>query len=73
MADPKQTNSAAEEEDVPLEPEPGDMADAAAKQMPGKPPDLTVDPGKRYDELARQSGDRALAEAEEERRKKTKK
>lgn len=71
MAEPKRPklNGA---EDGPAEPEPGDMGDEAVKQMPGKPPDLTFDPGKRYDELARQSGDRAMAEAEEEQRKKKK-
>jgi hypothetical protein len=38
--------------------------------MPGKPPDLTVDPGARYDALARQAGDRALAEAARRKKKK---
>ncbi len=51
----------------------GDMADEAEKQMPGKPPNLAFDPGKRNDELARAAGDRALAEAEQKLRRKTKK
>lgn len=71
MADPKRPNPK-ETDDSPAESEPGDMADEAAKQMPGKPPDLTFDPGKRYDELARRSGDRAMADAEKEERRKKK-
>ena len=50
-------------------PDPGDIADVAQQQMPGKPPNLTFDPSKRYEELAREAGERALAEAA--RRKKT--
>ncbi len=70
MADPKQKSTA--DDDLPADAEPGDMADAAAKQMPGKPPNLTVDPGKRYDDLARRSGDRALAEEEKEQQREKK-
>ena len=51
----------------------GDMADEAEKQMPGKPPNLSFDPSKRTDELARGAGDRALAEAEEKLPRKKKK
>jgi hypothetical protein len=51
----------------------GDMADEAQKQMPGKPPNLIFDPGKRNEELARAAGDRALAEAAERLRRKKQK
>jgi hypothetical protein len=51
----------------------GDMADEAEKQMPGKPPNLSFDPSKRTDELARAAGDRAVAEAEEKLPRKKKK
>ena len=49
------------------------MADEAQKQMPGKPPNLTFDPSRRNEELARAAGDRAMAEAEEKLRRKAKK
>jgi hypothetical protein len=54
-------------------PKVGDMADEAAKQMPGKPPNLTFDPSRRNEELARAAGDRAMAEAAEKLRRKAKK
>ncbi len=66
MADPKEKPAT---DYVSADAEPGDVADEALKQMPGKPPNLTVDPGKRYDDLARQSGDRALAEEVKEQQR----
>ena len=46
-------------------PDPGDIADAAQIQMPGKPPNLAFDPSKRRKQPARIAGERALAEDEE--------
>ena len=51
----------------------GDMADEAAKQMPGKPPNLAFDPSKRTAALVRAAGDRAMAEAAKKPRRKKKK
>ena len=68
MGDQKKANDGADEA-----PTVGDMADEAQKQMPGKPPNLTFDPSRRNEELARAAGDRAMAEAEEKLRRKAKK
>ena len=45
-------------------PDPGDIADAAQIQMPGKPPNLAFDPSKRNKNPARDTGKRAPAEDE---------
>ena len=44
--------------------DPGDIADAAQIQMPGKPPNLAFDPSKRNKAPARTTGERARAEDE---------
>jgi len=50
--------------DEALPPDPGDIADAAQIQMPGKPPNLAFDPSKRNKARARTTGERARAEDE---------
>jgi hypothetical protein len=45
-------------------PDPGDIADAAQRQMPGKPPNLAFDPGKRNKERARTTDEPAPAKDE---------
>jgi hypothetical protein len=50
--------------DSVVPPDPGDIADAAQIQMPGKPPNLAFDPSKRNQDAARIAGESALAEEE---------
>ena len=61
MGTDKQDRSRQPDEVVP--PDPGDVADAAQIQMPGKPPNLAFDPSKRNKQPARTTED-ALAEDE---------
>ena len=62
MGDHKHDRSKQPDSVVP--PDPGDIDDAAQRQMPGKPPNLAVDPSKRHKEPARIAGEPALAEEE---------
>jgi hypothetical protein len=62
MGTDKQDRSRQPDEILP--PDPGDIADAAQIQMPGKPPNLAFDPSKRNEKAARITGERALAEDE---------
>ena len=63
MGTDKQDRSRQPDEVVP--PDPGDVADAAQIQMPGKPPNLAFDPSKRNKQPARTTAENALAEDEE--------
>jgi len=60
MSDDKQDRSRQPDDSGP--PDPGDIADAAQIQMPGKPPNLAFDPSKRRKQPARTGGERAPAE-----------
>jgi hypothetical protein len=63
MGTDKQDRSRPPDSGLPLDP--GDIADAAQIQMPGKPPNLTFDPSKRHKEPARTTGEGATAEDEQ--------
>ena len=62
MSDDKQDRS--RQADGAASPDPGDIADAAQIQMPGKPPNLAFDPSKRRKPPARTSGEQPRAEDE---------
>ncbi|HWG79497.1 MAG TPA: hypothetical protein VN681_06980 [Stellaceae bacterium] len=62
MSDDRQDRS--KQPDSVEPPDPGDIADAAQIQMPGKPPNLAFDPSKRNKQPARVTGKRAPDEDE---------